>query len=210
MALRLSLSGVAVVILLLLAIDVRAGAVFAVDRHLLLALRHADGVAVGSAKFASAVRDVTALGGATVLTLAVALTAALLASAGRWRGALLVVAATGIGCSANSLIKAFVHRARPDLVPHMMDETSASFPSGHAAHSAIVYLTIALLVLPIAKGRAMRRVIVAAAALLVLLIGMSRVYLGVHWPSDVAAGWLFGTLWAMLWWRIELRVFPRG
>jgi len=209
MALRLLLIGVAVV-LVLLAVDVRAGAVFALDRHLILALRHADGVPVGSAKFASAVRDVTALGGATVLTMVVALVAAMLAGARRWRAALLVVAATGLGCWANSLLKAFVHRARPDIVPHMMDETSASFPSGHAAHSAIVYLTIALLVLPMLRHRATRAVTVGAACLLVLLIGMSRVYLGVHWPSDVAAGWLFGTLWAIGWWRIELRLFPRG
>ncbi len=86
MALRLSLLGL-LILLVLIAVDVRAATVFAVDRHLLLALRHADGVPVGSAKFASAVRDVTALGGATVLTLAVTLTAALLASVGRWRGA---------------------------------------------------------------------------------------------------------------------------
>ncbi len=209
MAFRILPFVAAALTILFLAHCVSAGEVFAFDRHILLALRHADGVPIGSARFASAVRDVTALGGATVLTLAVAIAAAVLASTGRWRAALLTIAATGIGCWANGAIKHVVARARPDLVPHLMQETSSSFPSGHAAHSAVVYLTIALLVLPMTTRRATRRVVIGAAVAIVALVGASRVYLGVHWPSDVIAGWLFGGLWAITWWRIEVRLFPR-
>ncbi|KQN40502.1 hypothetical protein ASG37_01510 [Sphingomonas sp. Leaf407] len=199
----------ALLMLFFLASRVVAGDAFAFDGRILLALRRPDGTPVGSAKFASAVRDVTALGGATVLTMVVMFAAALLASLRRWRSAALVMVGTGLGCAANSGLKHLVARTRPDLVPHLMQETSSSFPSGHAAHSAIVYLTLATLAFPIVRGRATRGVIVGTAALLVAAIGASRVYLGVHWPSDVLAGWTFGALWAVAWWRVEIRVLGR-
>ncbi len=187
---------------------VTRGDAFAFDSRILLALRRADDVAVpiGSARFASAVRDVTALGGTTVLTIVVVFAAALLVAARRWRIGALLVGATALGGWLNTVVKDVVSRARPDLVPHLMDERSQSFPSGHAANSAIVYLTLATLVLPMVPGRAARGVVVGAAAMLVAAIGGSRVYLGVHWPSDVLAGWLYGTLWALAWWRVEVRV----
>lgn len=199
--------------LLFLASRVVGGDAFAFDARILLMLRQADNVAVpvGSARLASAVRDVTALGSTTVLTLIVVIAALLLAAGGRWRTGALVAVATGLGGWTNTVIKDVVSRARPDLVPHLMDETSRSFPSGHAANSAIVYLTLATLVLPMVRGRAVRGTIVAAATLLVAAIGASRVYLGVHWPSDVLAGWLFGTLWALASWQVEVRILrPRS
>ncbi len=191
----------ALLLLFFVASRVVAGDAFAFDHRLLLALREGDGTPIGSAKVTSAIRDVTALGSTTVLTLVVLFAAALLASLGRWRSAVLVMLGTGLGCAANSGIKMLVARARPDLVPHLMQETSNSFPSGHAAHSAIVYLTLATLVFPIVRLRRTRGMIVAGATMLVAMIGASRVYLGVHWPSDVLAGWLFGALWAVAWWR---------
>ncbi|MGN5373604.1 phosphatase PAP2 family protein [Sphingomonas hankookensis] len=193
-------------LLFVLARRVARGDSFALDQRLLLALRGIDGAPVGSERFTSMVRDVTALGSTTVLTIVVAFAALLLASAGRWRtGALVAIACAG-GSWANMLFKQAVARTRPDLVPHLMAETSNSFPSGHAANSAIVYLTLATLAWPLLRHPAARGFAVAAAALLVVAIGVSRVYLGVHWPSDVLAGWLFGALWALGWWRIERRV----
>ncbi|MBD8677711.1 phosphatase PAP2 family protein [Sphingomonas sp. CFBP 13720] len=203
----------AVMVLLFLASRVVGGDAFAFDARILLMLRQADDVAVpvGSARLASAVRDVTALGSTTVLTLIVVIAALLLTASGRWRTGALVAAATALGGWTNTVIKDVVSRARPDLVPHLMDETSRSFPSGHAANSAIVYLTLATLVLPMVRGRAVRGTIVGAATLLVAAIGASRVYMGVHWPSDVLAGWLFGTLWALGSWQVELRMLrPRS
>jgi undecaprenyl-diphosphatase len=81
-----------------------------------------------------------------------------------------------------------------------------SFPSGHSANSAIVYLTLATLLTQAIRGAALRRYVVGAAIALVFAIGVSRVYLGVHWPSDVLAGWSFGALWALGWWAIGARI----
>ena len=202
-------AGFVLLLLFFLADRVVQGSTFAFDRRLLLALRGTDGAPVASAKVTSMVRDVTALGSTTVLTMVVAFVALLLASTGRWRTGALVAAACASGSWANMLFKHAIARTRPDLVPHLMAETSNSFPSGHAPNSAIVYLTLATLAWPLLRQPAARGFAMAAAASLVVAIGVSRVYLGVHWPSDVLAGWLFGALWAIGWWRIELRVLGR-
>lgn len=165
---------------------------------------------IGPAWLPSAVRDVTALGSTTVLTLVVLVTAVFLWLAGRLRTALLLVVATSLGSVSVELIKALVSRSRPDLIGRLMEETSRSFPSGHAALSAIVYLTLATLLFPVLPRRRVRAFVVIVATVLTLLVGLSRVYLGVHWPSDVVAGWAFGGVWAMLWWRIELALLARG
>ncbi len=202
----IAVAGGVLLLLFFLGTRVMQGDVFALDRWLLLALRGSDGAPIGSARFTSMVRDVTALGSTTVLTILVVFVALLLASMGRWRTGVLVALACASGSWANVLLKHVVARTRPDLVPHLMAETSNSFPSGHAANSAIVYLTLATLAWPLLRRPAARAFAMAAAVLLVIAIGASRVYLGVHWPSDVLAGWLFGALWAIGWWRIELRV----
>lgn len=202
----IAVAGGVLLLLFFLGTRVMQGDVFAFDRWLLLALRGSDGAPIGSVRVTSMVRDVTALGSTTVLTILVAFVALLLASMGRWRTGVLVAIACASGSWANVLVKHVVARTRPDLVPHLMAETSNSFPSGHAANSAIVYLTLATLAWPLLRRPAARAFVMAAAVLLVIAIGASRVYLGVHWPSDVLAGWLFGALWAIGWWRIELRV----
>src|SRR3546814_7587701 len=84
----------------------------------------------------------------------------------------------------------------------LVEVSSMSFPSGHSANSAIVYLTIATLLAQVVDTRGARNFILVAAGLLVAAIGCSRVYLGVHWPTDVLAGWSFGTFWALGWWAL--------
>ncbi len=175
----------------------------AIDHAIILAMRH-DGTPIGPAWLPSAMRDVTALGSTTVLTFVVAVAAIFLALAGRLRTGLMVVGATLLGSALVEFVKALIGRSRPDLIGRLMDETSRSFPSGHAALSAIVYLTLATLLFPVLPGRRVRVFAVLVALFLTAAIGCSRVYLGVHWPSDVVAGWAFGGLWATLWWRIEL------
>jgi len=144
--------------------------------------------------------NLTALGSGTVLTLAVAAAAGLLLVRRLWLTAGGIVLAAASGNAVVGLVKGQVARARPDVVPHLVEVSNWSFPSGHAANSAIVWLTLAALASQVTPARAVRTYLVVAAVLLVAAIGASRVYLGVHWPSDVLAGWSFGTLWAIGWW----------
>jgi undecaprenyl-diphosphatase len=192
--------------------EVREGDAAGVDRAIMLAMRvpgHPE-QPLGPYWLPSAVRDVTALGSSTVLTMVVLITALFLGLQARFRSALLVLGATTLGALVVTLVKALIERSRPDLIGRLMDEASSSFPSGHAANSAIVYLTLATLLFPVVRGWRMRGFVLGVAMLLVGMIGVSRVYLGVHWPSDVLAGWAFGAGWALLWWGVELKLFAKS
>lgn len=169
----------------------------AFDRSIMIGLRRWG----GPAWLPNAARDVTALGGGVVLTIVVIAVAGLLLVQRLWLTALATIAAVASGGWVVSLVKAHVARPRPMVVPHLVEVGNMSFPSGHSADSAVVYLTLAALATQVTRDPLVRRYIVAVAILLVGAIGCSRVYLGVHWPSDVAAGWSFGTLWALGWWR---------
>ena len=174
---------------------------FALDRWFIQGIRGAN----PPAGLAYAARDVTALGGGLVLTTVVVTVAGLLLIQRLWLTALALVAAATVGGWAVDIIKHTIVRARPDLVPHLVAASGYSFPSGHSANSAIVYLTVAALASQVTRTRAVRTYLFAVAILLVGAIGISRVYLGVHWPSDVLAGWSFGTLWALGWWVATAR-----
>lgn len=169
---------------------------FAFDRAIVVGLRTWG----GPHWLAHAAVDITALGGVTVLTIVVAAVAGLLLVQRLWLSAATIVLASITGGWAVDLIKTHVLRARPDVVPHLVDVAGYSFPSGHAASSAVVYLTLAAIAGQVTPTRAIRRYLQIVAILLVGAIGCSRVYLGVHWPSDVLVGWSFGTLWALGWW----------
>ncbi|GHH18132.1 phosphatase PAP2 family protein [Sphingomonas glacialis] len=190
--------------LLLLGALIDRGLQFGFDRAILLWARGgvAHGVPPGPAWLTQSVVDVTALGGPTVLVLVAALAAGLLIVQRHWLTLALVLGGTISGSIVVTLVKALVGRTRPTVTDHLVSVYNASFPSGHAANSACVYLTLALLLLQITEHRALRRYVLGAALLLVTAIGCSRVYLGVHWPSDVLAGWTFGGLWAVAWWSL--------
>lgn len=181
---------------------------FGWDRAILLALRSAADTAqpAGPAWLGQAMIAFTALGDGAILTVVVAAVAGLLLVRRQWRTAALLLAATISGTALATEAKLWFLRPRPDLVDHLVAVRGLSFPSGHAANSAIVYLSVASLVSLVEHGRATRRYTLAVAILLVGAIGTSRVYLGVHWPSDVLAGWSFGTLWALGWWWLAARL----
>lgn len=169
---------------------------FAFDRAILVGLRRWG----GPGWLREAAEAVTAVGSPTVLTLVTAGAAALFVAARHWRTAAMAAAAAVTGGWAITLIKRTIHRPRPTLVEHWTYVHDLSFPSGHSASSAVVYLTLAALAAQVATTSALKRTIMGCAVLLVGMIGVSRVYLGVHWPSDVLAGWCLGTLWAVGWW----------
>ena len=97
-------------------------------------------------------------------------------------------------------LKALFDRPRPTSCPTWCEVSSSSFPSGHSMNSAIVYLTLGALLARLVRPVAMKLYILAVALLVSFLVGISRVYLGVHYPSDVLAGWSLGLSWAVLWW----------
>ena len=194
----------AVLILGLVGTLIDRGWQFGFDSSILLAMRGGTmhGTPIGPVWLKQAMIDVTGLGGETALVLLVTIIIGFLAVQRHWLTFWLVLGGTISGSIAVGIAKALIGRARPALTDHLVQVTSASFPSGHAANSAIIYLTIASLSVQIVEERRARVYILVAAALLVTAIGCSRVYLGVHWPSDVIAGWSFGTLWALAWWAL--------
>ncbi|HEV7661258.1 MAG TPA: phosphatase PAP2 family protein [Allosphingosinicella sp.] len=193
-----------------LASEVAEGDAMAFDRIILLALRSPLdlGRPIGPPWLAEAMTDATAFGSVTgLLLVSVAVLGYLLVS-GQPRTALFILLATGSGAAIGKLLKLAYDRPRPTLVPHLVDVTSASFPSGHAVDSAIVYLTLAALVARTVPGRAVGSYVLSLAIFLTLMIGVSRVYLGVHWPSDVVAGWAIGSAWALLCSLVHKRLDP--
>lgn len=180
-----------------LASELLEGESFAFDRYILLALRRPGhlNVPIGPVWLQQSAIDISALGGFTLMWLAGGTAIALFVRAGRHAQAAWL-ALSLIGASMlDALLKQWLHRPRPDIVPHLARVTSASFPSGHAMIAAAVYLTLALMIAD-AWPRT-RRIAVVLAVTLVTLIGVSRVYFGVHWPSDVLAGWSLGVVCAL-------------
>lgn len=173
-----------------------------VDERLLLALREPGDPSdpVGPRWLEEAGRDLTALGGYTVLGLLVALVVGYELMGRRSHAAVLVLAATLGGLLISHLLKDFYARPRPDLVPHLTHVSTSSFPSGHAMLSAVVYLTLGALLARLVEGWWAKLYFVGAAVVLTALVGFSRVYLGVHYPTDVLAGWSAGLSWAVLCW----------
>ena len=128
----------------------------------------------------------------------------------RLHAALLVIASIGGGMAMSALLKLGFARPRPDLVPHEVRVYTASFPSGHAMLSAVTYLTLGALLARVHAARRVKLFFLGLAMVLTVLIGMSRIYLGVHWPSDVLAGWCGGAAWAALCWYVALLLQREG
>lgn len=188
--------------------EIAEGESLAFDRQLLLALRNPGDLhdPVGGRALEEAMRDVTALGGFTLLTLfTVVAVLTFLAHGKRLHAALMTAAVLGANFSGSQL-KHLYGRPRPDVVPHGVYVYSASFPSGHSLMSSAFYLTLAVLLASLEARRSVKLTFFLLAALIMAAVGFSRVYLGVHWPSDVLGGWCAGAAWALAAW-IALRGF---
>ena len=153
-------------------------------------------------------RDLTALGGVTVLTIVTLVAFGTAVFSGRSKLGWLGVSGVLVGSLATSLLKHSYNRPRPDLFEHGSWVYNASFPSGHSMMSAVVYLTLGILVARIQQRRSVRWFIISIAILITLLVGLSRIYLGVHWPTDVVGGWMLGGAWAAFIWLIAIKVDP--
>lgn len=191
---------------------VAKGNVLAFDRDILLAMRnHADlNDPIGSAQIEELARDVTALGGVGVLSFITLSVAGYLLLIRKYRTMLLILIAIGGGALLTTLLKGIYARPRPDLELHQMFVVSASFPSGHSMLSAVTYLTLGVLLTRLQPHRRVKAYIIGLALLLTLMVGISRVYLGVHWPTDVLAGWVAGCVWALLCYFAARRLQRRG
>jgi undecaprenyl-diphosphatase len=121
-----------------------------------------------------------------------------------------VVIAVGGGTLLSFLLKGGFDRPRPELVPHGSYVYTASFPSGHSMMSAVVYLTLGALLVRIHPKRRTKAYILTIAVITTLAVGVSRVYMGVHWPSDVLGGWTLGAAWALLCWLVARWLKMRG
>lgn len=193
-----------------LADDVGEGETQAFDEWAVRSLRRPDDPAlpVGPPWLREVAIDVTALGSIVVLLMFAAVVVGFLLLQRRRRMALLVTVAVAGGMLLNTGLKHLFDRQRPTVVPHLREVTTPSFPSGHATASAVVYLTLGALLAGYVNGRFTKGYCLAVAMGLTFLVGASRVYLGVHYPTDVLAGWSIGLVWALVCWTVE-RVLQR-
>lgn len=195
-----------------LAGEVVEGETERLDRRLLTMFREPTDLTdpLGPPWFEEAMRDLTALGSMLVLTILTLASALFLTLAGRARSALFILLAIGGGLVLSFWVKQGFERPRPDLVPHAARTFTASFPSAHSTMSAVAFLTLGALIARVQPNRRLKAYIVLLAILLTVAVGLSRVYLGVHWPSDVLAGWVLGGSWALFCWVLALWLQRRG
>ena len=181
------------------------------DEAILLMMREPGNPAdpVGSIRIEEMARDLTALGSFTILTLVAIIGLSVALFAGRRKLALAGLISVLSGMAVMNLLKSSYARARPDVVGHATSFHNESFPSGHATMASIVYLTLGIMVARTQPRKRVRVFVTALSILITFSVGISRIYLGVHWPTDVLAGWALGTVWAVLFWFAVVKVDSR-
>jgi undecaprenyl-diphosphatase len=198
-------------VFLALAGEVMEGETLAFDKKILLAFRKADDPSqpIGPEWITGVLLDLTSLGGPTVIALVVLAVVGFLLLQTRYWTAFFILMTALTGEVVSYAMKGMFARPRPTIVPHLREAFSSSFPSGHAMQSAIIYLTLGAVLMRITESRLTKIYCLTVAMLLTFLVGLSRVWLGVHYPTDVLAGWIVGLFWASMCWlaaqRYEVR-----
>jgi undecaprenyl-diphosphatase len=195
-----------------LADEVIEGDTRAVDEWVIQAMRSPENPsdAVGPVWFEEAVRDVTALGSTVVIALVIIAVTGFVAIRRQYHALGLILIAVMGGGLINVLLKHLFARPRPELVEPLIRVSTASFPSGHSLLSAVVYLTLGALLTRLVESMKLKLYIITSALFVSFIVGLSRVYLGVHYPTDVLAGWTVGLVWAVVCWLIADRLQKRG
>ena len=199
-----ALAGVGLWALLHLGGEMREGETLAFDRQIILALRmpgHSH-KPIGPAWFTDALRDVTALGGTTIIALATIMAAAALLYRRHWRRALVLIVVVVLANASDDGLKALYNRVRPDYAVAGLYLSPHSFPSGHSTASAALWLTLGAIAASFEPRTDAKVFWFVMAIATILAVGFSRVYLGAHWPTDVLAGWILGAIWALIGWAV--------
>ena len=192
--------------------EVLEGETRAFDEGVMLAFRTEGDTSdpVGATWVEELARDVTGLGSVVVLAFLTLATAGFLLLQRKRHLAVYLVLAVATGTAGSSLLKLGFGRPRPDIVAHGHAVYTSSFPSGHSMMAAVVFLTLGVLLATALEKRVMQVYVLALAVLVTIAVGISRVYLGVHWPTDVLAGWAAGCGWAFLCWAVADVLRDRG
>ncbi len=202
--------GLLAIVFLKIGEEVSEGATARLDRAILLAFRNSPSDPIGSQAVEAAVINLSALGSAAVMILIVIIASLYFALSGSPRYALLLS-----GCATGTfigmwLLKSFYERPRPSVVTHLTQNNDLSFPSGHSMISAAVYLTLSVVIARALPTRRLRVFAVLTGVVLTMVIGLSRIYLGVHYPTDVLAGWTAGAAWALFCGLVLRTIVRRG
>ncbi len=193
-----------------IATEVREGETRGFDREVLLAMRRPGDLSPkGGVRVEEAARDITSLGSTSILGLITLAAVSFLALDGKRHMAYFAGASVVGGTIISILLKELFQRPRPEIVPHLAYASSTSFPSGHSMMSAVTYLTLGALLARSHERKSVKAFSLLVAAGICFLVGVTRVYLGVHWPTDVLAGWTAGAVWALLCWVVARRLQTR-
>jgi len=194
------------------AVGVKTGVTRNIDDTLLRAPRDAEDLSRtrGPAWLEEVARDLTAIGGIAALSLVTAAVSGYLLISRKYGALAFLLSATLGGLVLSAVLKERFERPRPEVVPHKSMVMTSSFPSGHSLNSAVVYLTLGSLLAGLSHQRQLKVYFFSVALLLTFLVGVSRVYMGVHYPTDVMAGWCAGLAWALSCGLIARRLRRRG